>query len=373
VEKFFYENGWNMVTDFRRADLIIFRTCALREASEKRSLEIVRKIKMEKKKDARLIVWGCLPKINPEALKQEYNDITFGEREIEVLNEIVGAVKPIQEISANYVQSTFKPPRKGAQVLFGKILDSVEERFEVTKVGSSMFLIKVATGCLGRCTFCAVRRSRGAVRSKSVTRIMNEFSEGLASGSQHFGLLATDLGAYGRDQGNTLVDLLNEMTKKPGDYHIGLRNINPHYFIEMFEDLKPILQSGKILFLSSAVESGSNRILELMGREYKIEDFKRCIKTLNTEYPSILLRTQIMVGFPTETEHDFQESMQILDDLTFDWVEVYKFSPRPGTIASDMDGQVPGEMKEARFRKFYAKSLLKHPRKKVDRILRSYF
>lgn len=379
VEKFLKKNGWNTIKDFRRADLIIFRACALTEISEEGSLEIIRRIKAQKKRNARLIVWGCLPKINPEALNREYNGITFGEREIEVLNEIVEARKPIQEIDANFVMPVFDAhirTRKGVNNLLGKTLyfvhGRVQERFSVVKPGSSIFHIKVATGCLGKCTFCAVRKSRGTIRSKSIDKVLCEFRHGLSRGYKYFGLLATDLSAYGRDQRHTLVDLLNEMIKEIGDYHIGLRNVNPHYLNKMFEKLKPIFSSGKIWFLSSAVESGSNRILELMGRKYKIEDFNKSIQTINKEYPHILLRTQIMVGFPTETEQDFQKSMQLLDELTFDWVEVYKFSPRRRTIAATMNGQIPEEIKDARLRKLLVKSIPKHPFRKMDKILHSY-
>ena len=370
VEKFLKENGWKTTSNFKKADLTIFRACALTELEEEESLEIIRKIKTEKKGNARLIVWGCLPEINPEALKREYDGITFGEREIGAFNEIVEAKKPIQEIEANCLIPTFPLYEGVSRHLPGNLFTRVADRFDVAKLGPPTFFIKVSTGCLGGCTFCGVCRSRGTVLSRSIDRVLCEFRDGLSRGFKYFGLLATDLGAYGRDQGYTLVDLLNEMIKEKGDFHIALRNVNPYYLNEMFEELQPIFSSGKICFLSSAVESGSDRILELMGRKYKVENFKKCIETINREYPNILLRTQIMAGFPTETEEDFQRSMQLLEELRFDWVEVYKFSNRPGTIAATMDDQVQEKIKEARFRKMLARSLKKCPLRKIKHIMR---
>lgn len=370
VRNFFSENGWNIISDARKADLIIFWACAFTEASEAESLRIIRWINAQKKRDARLIVWGCLPEINPQALKLEYDGITFGEREIEMFNFIAEARKPIQAIRANFLHPVVWR-HSLERSLPSRIYNFIGECLEKGgPLGPPKFQIKIATGCLGHCTYCAIRKSRGLIRSKSIEEILSEFKDGLRRGFKYFNLRATDLGAYGRDQGHTLVDLLDEMTKETGDYKIGMRNVNPCYLIEMFEELQAIFSSGKIWLLSSAVESGSNRILELMGRKYKIEDFKKCIQTLNKEYPNIFLRTQIMVGFPTETGQDYEKSMQLFDELIFDWVEVFKFSKRLGTVAATMNGQVPEEIRNLRFRKMLVKSLLRHPFRKIDKLLR---
>jgi len=362
VVNFLKRNDWNIVSDFRKADLIIFRACALIEKNEKISLDIIRKIKSEKKSDARFIVWGCLHKINPEALKIEYEGITFSEREIDVLNEIIDAETKIQEIKANFLIPNFELPPKNLYEKYivripNFLLNRLHIHYSIARTDIPIFHILTSTGCLGNCTFCAVRLSRGVLRSKSIDKILEEFRDGLIKGFKYFSLLATDLGAYGRDQGHTLVDLLNEMTKENGDYYIALRNVEPHFFIEMFEELRPFFSSRKIWFLSSSVESGSNRILRLMGRKYKVEDFIKCIKNLNCEYPNILLKTQIIVGFPTETDEDFKKSIQLLDNVKFNWVELYNYSKRPGTLAAKMDGQIPDEVKFIRYLRLLLKLL----------------
>lgn len=371
VQNFLKENGWNITNDLKEADLILFRTCGLTEKAAKESLQIIRRVKAKKKENAQFIVWGCLPKIDPETLRTEYNGVTFGEKEVAILNKILEAKKPIEEIVANRAMPVYQPKRSGLQGFLRKIQDFSEKHLEIIQ-SESIFQIKVSTGCLGNCSFCAVRISRGGVCSKSIDSIVSEFRDGMAKGHRYFGLLATDLGSYGRDLGCNLVDLLVELTKEKGDYKIGLRNVNPYHLSEMFEELRPIFSSGKIWFLSSAAESGSNRILKLMHRKYKIQDFKRCIQILNKEYPSIFLRTQLMVGFPTETEEDFRKTMGLLDELKFDWVEVYGFSPRPGTLAARMDGQVPDKIKEARLRQLTLKAMAQRPHKKVKQILQSY-
>lgn len=370
VQIFLKENGWNIIDDLKKADLILFRACGLKEDSAQESLQIIRRIEAEKKADAQLIVWGCLPKIDPEALRTEYYGVIFGEKEVGVLNKILEAKKPIEKVVANYLIPPLQPNRPGLCGCLRKLGLWTEKRFSVAR-NMSVFHIKVSTGCLGSCSFCAIRKSRGVVRSKRIDCVLSEFRDGLNKGFRYFGLLATDLGAYGRDLGCNLVDLLVEMTKEKRDYKIGLRNVNPFYLNEMFEKLRPTFSSGKIWFLSSAVESGSNRILELMRRKYKVQDFMRCIQILNNENPDILLRTQFMVGFPTETEEDFQKSLHLLDELKFDWVEVYKFSPRKGTPAAKMKGQVSEKTKEARFRRLFLKANTQRPHRKMRYLLRS--
>jgi len=371
VRNFLKENGWSITNELKNADLILFRTCGLTERTAGDSLQIIRKIRAEKRPDAKFIVWGCLPKIDPQALRAEYEGVTFGEREVTILNKILEAKKPIEEITANYEKPVLHFGRSGFLNCIGRILESAEKRFDIGR-NSSVFLIKVSTGCLGNCSFCAVRISRGLICSKSIDSILSEFRKGLKMGFQRFGLLGTDLGYYGMDLGQNLVDLLREMMREKGNYKIGLRNVNPYCLNEMFDSLEPIFSSGKIWFLSTAVESGSDRILKLMRRKYTSQDFKKCIKILNERYPNIFLRTQIMVGFPTETEEDFQTSLHFLDKLKFDWVEVYKFSPRIGTDAFKMDGQVPEEIKEARFRQLSLKALMQHPYYKVKNLIESF-
>ena len=371
VQNFLRENGWNITNELKEADLIVFRACGLTDESAEESLQVIRRVKAEKKGNAQFIVWGCLPKIDPEALRKEYDGVTFGEKEAAILNKILEAKMPIEEVVANHLMPKEKLFRPGLLGYLWKFMAFAGKRHSVAH-SKSIFHIKASTGCLGNCSFCAVRKSRGVVRSKSLDDLLSEFRHGLDNGFRYFGLLATDLGAYGRDRGCSLVDLLVEMTQEKGDYKIALRNVNPYYLNEMFEELRPIFSSGKIWFLSSAVESASDRILKLMRRRYKIQDFKKSIRILNKEYPNILLRTQLIVGFPTETEEDFQMSLLLLDELKFDWIEVYKFSTRRGTSAATMTGQVPEKTKAARFRQLSLKAITQRPHRKVRQILHSY-
>lgn len=374
VKNFLKENDWIVTNRLKEADLVLFRTCGLTNFSIDNSVQLIKKLKAEKKRDAKLIAWGCLPKINRKALRSVYSDITFGEDEIEILDKIVKANKSIAEIKGNSCMPVFIPKqglKDRIRDYFSKTVHDIctlKDPFfqlrtvlrasinrDIWKLDNSVFQIKVSTGCLGRCTYCSIPKSRGILKSKSVEEIVSEFRDGMKKGFQYFALIGTDLGAYGRDLRISLVDLLSELTKINGNYKIGLRNLNPNFLIEMYDELRPFFASGKIWFLSSAVQSGSDRVLKRMARDYSAQDYIRCVSSLNQEFPHVHLRTQIIVGFPGETDQDFKMSQKLLDNLRFDFVELYKYSRNSDTQAAKMPNQIPEQIKEVRYRKLYSK------------------
>jgi threonylcarbamoyladenosine tRNA methylthiotransferase CDKAL1 len=379
---FLKANDFNQVCNFRKADLIIFNACALTQGSEENSIKIIKHFISQKKDTARLIVCGCLPKINGKRLNEIYEDITFGSDNLEILGQIINTQKEPDQFYANILIPCIKNPTIDqvykpsfcheffSRNLLLELIDNYHCKLiniiHVSRPHS--FCIKVSTGCLGRCTFCAVRLSRGKVRSKSIDKIKQEFKEGLSKGHKEFALLGTDLGAYGRDLGETLVSLLRELVAEPGDYDIRLRNIQPRFLIEMLPQLIEIFQTGKISYLSTAAESGNNRILKLMNRRYKIEDFKTAVRTINENFPSMQMSTQLMVGFPSETEQEFLDTYRLLDELHFDYIEVYKFQPRPNTKAVKLPHQVPEKIAMRRKNRLLWRSIFSEPMRKMKAI-----
>jgi tRNA A37 methylthiotransferase MiaB len=184
-----------------------------------------------------------------------------------------------------------------------------------------------------------------------------EFLNGLENGFNEFSLIGTDLGSYGRGLGCDLAMMLRTILQIKGDYKIWIRNLNPEFLIEMLPDLKKIFRSGKIEHLSSAVQSGSDHILKLMNRHYKVNDFIRSISALKSEYPPLKIRTQLMCGFPGETDEDFSGTMKILDSKIFNCIETFRYSPRLNTAAKELGNQVKPEVMKQRGRRLVLKSL----------------
>jgi tRNA A37 methylthiotransferase MiaB len=170
----------------------------------------------------------------------------------------------------------------------------------------------------------------------------------LSRGHRRFLLSGDDLGAYGRDLGTDLVALLRELVAVPEDIRIILRDIEPHFFIKMFEDLKPVFLSGKVYSFSAPVQSGSDAVLRRMRRRYSVKDFLGCVRWVNASAPAVKIRTAVMVGFPGETEEEFRQSLALLDRARFAMVDVYTYSKRPHTAAEKMEGQVAALIKAMR-------------------------
>jgi tRNA A37 methylthiotransferase MiaB len=193
----------------------------------------------------------------------------------------------------------------------------------------------------------------------------------LRKGYREFALIGTDLGAYGRDLDSDLVDLLRSLLKCGEGYTIRLRNIQPRFLHRMMPQLMDILASGRITYLSTAAESGSNRILRAMNRGYTVEQYTEAVGIINRDFPHIEIRTQLMVGFPGETEEDFRATLRLLDHVTIDYVEIYEFEARPRTHAEQMRDQVQSHLAKKRALRLLIKSIFSN-RQRRRRALRRY-
>lgn len=386
LAEFFNKSGWLFTANYSEAELIIFNACGLTESKEDDSINIADFLQKSKSVGAKLIVCGCLPKINKERLAKTFNGVSFGGYKSDKLSEVINARCDFNEICANsilpvsnysslnYQQAHLS--RKniiyylGRQALFGynALLASKINLFD-EREHNKTFFIKIASGCLDNCAYCAVKRSRGRLKSKRTQTILREFNQGLKRGYNRFALLGTDLGPYGKDIGSSLAMLLEEILKQNGNYKIGLRNLQPRWLIPMFPELKEIFKSNKIYFVGIPVESGSDTILSSMNRKYTIEQYKKCVREINNTFPDIFIRTQIMVGFPGETENDFRHTLRLLDELVFDYVEVYPYSKRPKTKAATMKDQVPHVIVKKRYKKMFVKALLNRTPRKLKHLL----
>lgn len=381
AEQFFIKNKSTVVNEVAEADIVVFYACGLTEPKEKDSLITIKKLKMQMGPSAKLIVWGCLPKINPQSLKAIYDGPIIGPNDTGFFEELLKAPSvKFDDIKCMCAANMLVPSQcsgvytyshigAGARWLTGyRFLDAVTDsilffkrnwrRLQKRAHKANPMFIRLASGCTGHCTYCSERCAFGSVKSRPLENILSEFKLGLQTGYNSFSLMATDVGAYGLDMHYTLADLLKEMIKVGGkrNYEIILNQVNAFYLKKFFSDLEPVFASGKIDQLCSPVQSGSNRILRLMGRMHTVEEWKKCMMKIRTQFPHIQLDTQIMVGFPTETEEDFKATLRLLDyPLQLDTINIFKYSGRPEVPAARMRGQVSQELKELRYKRLLRK------------------
>ena len=333
-------NNLKYTQDFKDADLIIVSTCAALKSREDLSKTAITWYQEQKNADSKIVVAGCLGKINPE-VKKEFEEVAFiSPREIDILDGIIAAKVRFKDIpDPNQIGSYPLFPDKPERQAKG---DRLNKRLDLAVEKKDLFTLRVATGCLGNCSYCAVKFAVGELESKPIDALLNEFKSGLDQGFKHFVLIAGDVGCYGLDIGTSAIELLSELFAVEGSYKIIIKEFNAQWVVKYFQDLLKIFKENheKIDYIVVPVQSASNRMLRLMKRPYTIEDVKTYLNIIKTEVPDLQISTHIMVGFPGETEEDFKESLEFIKEYEFPFVDIYAYDDRPNTAASQMDDKV---------------------------------
>lgn len=304
------------------ADAVIVNTCAVTEKTERK---ILRRLSLLQGR--RLIIGGCLPAAIPESMSQI---------------KCLGSLGLLGRSAAARVEDIFNAR------------DDFQKRaLPMNGLGPGndpCVVVNVAEGCNGSCTYCIVRTARGELKSRGVEEVAREVQMLVAKGAVEVQLSAQDTAAYGRDIGTNLGRLLSRLVAVTGDFKLRIGMMNPKSAQAISEDLVQALESEKIYrFLHIPVQSGSDRILESMGRRYKAMDILAVVSSFRSMYPDITIITDVIAGFPGETESDFKETMNIIDLMAPDKVNITRFSARPRTAASKLY-DMPDRIKKERSR-----------------------
>jgi MiaB/RimO family radical SAM methylthiotransferase len=217
------------------------------------------------------------------------------------------------------------------------------------EIQRAIWPVLAAKGCVYNCSYCAVRKGRGRYTSKPSDSVLSEVQTGINKGYNRMLFIGDELGTYGIDlrDGTSLSNLLQTFLSDECPIRVGIWYLDAFRLKEVAPVLEKLAQKDKIFFLGITLQNGSKRILDLMNRRYSIDDIMDVVLKLR-KYPAIIIATQFMVGFPTETEQDFLETLALVEKGCFDLVEVYEYSPRPGTRAAKMTDDVPAHVKNER-------------------------
>jgi MiaB-like tRNA modifying enzyme len=206
-----------------------------------------------------------------------------------------------------------------------------------TTVPSAIGVVQVGQGCAGRCTYCITRNARGPLQSFQPPDIYNRVQQAVGNGAVEVQLTGQDLSSWGLDLGRTLPDLLRGITAFSGDYRLRLGMMNPATVLPIQDDLIAAYRSDRIFrFLHLPIQSGSDRVLAAMNRGYTTSDVRYLVRAFREVHPDITLMTDLIVGFPGETDQDFAETLQMITALSPNKVNVTRYSGRPGTPATDL-------------------------------------
>lgn len=296
--------GYAESASAEEADIVILNTCTVVESTEKHMLSRISELKRQGKE---VIVTGCMARAQP------------------------------QRIEIRLPESLIVTP--GDYHLFAGM---VAERYGVAgppvpvNIGHSAIL-PIAQGCRGRCSYCITKLARGDLVSYRPDGLVETFRDFVDGGAKEILITAQDTACYGMDIGDSLPGLVGRMLSTPGDYRVRIGMMNPNNLMRICEDLVSTFDDDRMYrFLHIPVQSGSDAVLGRMRRQYTVSQFMELVDEVRAMCPDVSIATDIITGFPGETDEDHRMSMDLIRDLRADTVNITRFSPRPGTDAFSM-------------------------------------
>jgi threonylcarbamoyladenosine tRNA methylthiotransferase CDKAL1 len=320
--------GHQRVQNEDDADLFLINTCVVIKATE---TKILRRLRQLNQTGRPLVIAGCLPAVSDETLFKEFPQ------------------------SLHLAPSRYPDFKELFRARFGE----GESPFLQFQSPNVIGILPISQGCLGNCSYCLTKQARGNLSSYDIETIVHRMRALVMGGSKEIQMTAQDTGCYGLDIGSNLGEILNTVQAVEGDFMVRVGMMNPDSLDMVMEDIRGAWSGPKVYkFLHLPVQSGSDRILDAMKRGYEVRTFEDQVRSFRSIYPRMSLSTDIITGFPGETEDDHHASVELVERIRPSIINVTRFSPRPGTPAAKARSQVPGwvskgrsrEMTELRFR-----------------------
>ena len=334
------EMGYIETADYKDADFIVFNTCCVRENAEERLFGKIGEIKkLKEDKDIILAIGGCMmqEKNMLDKIKSSYSfvDIIFGTHTIQNLPEDI--YKLINK--KNKVRDVID------------IDGEIYEGLPIKRNNKYKASVTIMYGCNNFCTYCIVPFVRGRERSREPERIIEEVQMLAREGYKEVTLLGQNVNSYvGNEKIRNFADLLNEVCKIEGIERINFISPHPKDFTD--DVIDAIANNSKISrIIHLPLQSGNTKVLKEMNRRYTKEQYLNLVEKMKTKIPNIVLSTDIIVGFPGETDDEFEDTLDVVRKVNYEQVYMFIYSPREGTVAAKRDDQVPENIKHIRFDK----------------------
>ncbi|MBQ7335840.1 MAG: tRNA (N(6)-L-threonylcarbamoyladenosine(37)-C(2))-methylthiotransferase MtaB [Clostridia bacterium] len=332
----FASNGFAVQAPTRPCDVYVINTCTVTAESDRKARQFIRRA-IHQNPQAYVLVTGCLSQTQPEQ---------------------VGAIDGVDYICGNaekqsVVDAAIRLLKSGAKNQSPEFSvtqpDSLGfEQMTITRFNRTRAYIKIEDGCENRCTYCIIPTARGKVRSKAPDEVLDEVRTLTANGCREIVLTGIETASYGKDlEGYGLAELLSEIDRIPGIGRVRLGSLDPSLMKQPFVDRIAALHSLAPHFHLS-MQSGSDRVLALMKRKYNRGMALEGMQRLREAIPGVQFTTDMIVGFPTESDEDFVDTLDLLRQARFLTVHAFPYSRRAGTPAAELDGQIPEAVKHER-------------------------
>ncbi len=316
-------NGFEIANLNEDHDLNVIVTCSVKDTTEHKMMSRIKALSMSGKP---LIIAGCLAKTETDKLQRQFSGASFlGPRSLtKTVSCAKAAIMGIQSIELEDVdgQEKLNIPRM--------------------RINPVVSIIQIAIGCLSECSFCQTKLAKGQITSYRIGDIMHAIKEDTREGCQEIWLSSTDNGCYGFDIGTDIIELLRKCSLLPEDFRIRIGMMNPMYLGFLKDRLIQLLEeSNKIYrFLHIPVQSGSERILRSMKRGHTAKMYKDIVKSFRDRFCDVTIGTDIIVGFPGESEEDFEDTLDLITYSKPDIVNCSRYAARPGTSATLLEGRL---------------------------------
>ncbi|MGI0073146.1 MAG: tRNA (N(6)-L-threonylcarbamoyladenosine(37)-C(2))-methylthiotransferase [Nitrosotalea sp.] len=308
--------GHTLAEDAFDSDLNLIVTCSVKDATADKMVNRIKRLK-----DKPLVVAGCLPKAERSTVEK------FGPKASLLGPNSIGKTLEI-------IESTLKGHKKI------ELADSDVSKVGLPKVrlNPAVGIVEIASGCMSECTFCQTKLSKGEIQSFRMGDIVRQVKQELTDGCMEVWLTSTDNGCYGFDIGTDLPRLVKAVSDIEGGFMIRVGMMNPMYMPRIREGLLESFENDKVFkFLHIPVQSGSNKVLKDMKRGHTAEIYRKTSQLFRKKFKKITISTDIIVGFPTETETEFEETLNLIEETRPDIINLSRYSARPGTEAALLD------------------------------------
>ncbi len=315
-------SGYGLVRSPEEADTIIINTCTVKARTERRMIRRIRELH-DAYGGKKLVIAGCMPTVQSDLLSTvSPGSMTFGTYDYDLIPDAI----------------TNRDHTKGSNEVPYHVRD-----FRRPGIG----IVPISTGCLGSCAYCIVRLIKGKLRSYPLDEILKEIERCRDSGAHEIWLTSQDLAAYGFDgSGVNLPGLLRSILDLIGSTRIRLGMMNPSTLIPILDELLEVYRDPRIYsFGHIPLQSGSDGVLRSMMRGYTVGDWTEIIDRIRSEFPSFTISTDIIIGYPDETQRDFEQTIRLMEGTKPDIINLSRYEPRPGTAASQLKSLQGSEVK----------------------------
>lgn len=334
MSELFEKAGYTVVPDSEMADAYVINTCTVTSIGDKKSRQFIRRVKRNNPNSIVAVV-GCYAQTAAaEVMNIEGVNIVMGTNDRNKIVDYVEDCQPHEKI--NIVDDIMK------------VREFEEMTVEEIK-GKTRAFLKIQEGCNQYCSYCIIPYARGPVRSRRREDIFKEVKTLVANGFKEVVLTGIHVASYGKDfkEDNSLIDVIKGINQIDGLERIRLSSLEPTLFTEGF--LKELSALEKVCqHFHLSLQSGCDKILKAMNRRYTTQQYREIVEAIRRVYPDVALTTDIIAGFPGETDEDFRETYEFVKEMAFSDIHVFKYSPRKGTPAADYKEQVDGMKKHRR-------------------------